>query len=198
MKRNTAELKEKLIQTGVEEIRLHGIDQLSLRTVANACGVTHGTPYRHFQTKENYLRIVLKRISASLAQKLSEGIDPATRAREQLARLGYNLIIFARDNPYFFEALFAKFPFMYMELRDDTILTSDDLTGFNEFKRIVVALRGELTLANHETETLLHFWSFISGLALLVNGPIGRELEPETIQQMINDMLSIYLKGARS
>lgn len=32
MKRNTAELKERLIQTGIKEIEGHGIDQLSLRT----------------------------------------------------------------------------------------------------------------------------------------------------------------------
>mgnify|MGYP000028760776 CR=1 FL=1 len=34
MKRNTAQLKEKLIQTGVEEIKKNGLDQLSLRTIA--------------------------------------------------------------------------------------------------------------------------------------------------------------------
>ena len=42
MKRNTAQLKEQLIQTGIDEIGKHGIEQLSLRTVAKACGVTHG------------------------------------------------------------------------------------------------------------------------------------------------------------
>lgn len=52
MKRNTVELKELLIQTGVEEIKNHGIDQLSLRTVAKTCGVTHGAPYKHFGSKE--------------------------------------------------------------------------------------------------------------------------------------------------
>lgn len=62
MKRNTAELKERLIQTGIKEIEKHGIDQLSLRTVAKSCGVTHGTPYRHFESKENYLEVVLKRL----------------------------------------------------------------------------------------------------------------------------------------
>lgn len=51
MKRNTAELKERLIQTGIKEIEDHGIDQLSLRTVAKSCGVTHGTPYRHFKSR---------------------------------------------------------------------------------------------------------------------------------------------------
>ena len=51
MKRNTAELKEKLIATGVEEIRTRGVDQLSIRTVAQRCGVTHGAPYKHFEIR---------------------------------------------------------------------------------------------------------------------------------------------------
>lgn len=72
MKRNTAELKEKLIQTGVAEIKKHGIDRLSLRTVAKSCGVTHATPYRHFKSKEDYLRVVLKRLSAFLSQEMEK------------------------------------------------------------------------------------------------------------------------------
>ena len=75
MKRNTAELKERLIQTGIKEIEDHGIDQLSLRTVAKSCGVTHGTPYRHFESKENYLKVVLKRLSAFLNQEIQIKID---------------------------------------------------------------------------------------------------------------------------
>ena len=55
MKRNTAELKEKLIATGAEEIRTRGVDQLSIRTVAQRCGVTHGAPYKHFENKDVYL-----------------------------------------------------------------------------------------------------------------------------------------------
>ena len=43
MKRNTAQLKEQLIQTGIDEIEKHGIEQLSLRTVAKICGVTHSS-----------------------------------------------------------------------------------------------------------------------------------------------------------
>ena len=75
MKRNTAQLKEQLIQTGIDEIEKHGIEQLSLRTVAKACGVTHGSPYRHFESKEGYLKVVLARLSLFLNQEINENID---------------------------------------------------------------------------------------------------------------------------
>ena len=188
MKRNTAELKERLIQTGIKEIEDHGIDQLSLRTVAKSCGVTHGTPYRHFESKENYLKVVLKRLSAFLNQEIQKKIDWKAYARNQLAQMGFNFIIFAKDYPYFFEALFIKFPFSL----------DSDLPGFAAFKRIVLELRKEEGFTNSEAETLFHFWSFISGLAVLANSPIGRDLDNKAIQTNIEHMLDVYIKGERS
>ena len=96
MKRNSAQLKEQLIQTGIDEIGKHGIEQLSLRTVAKACGVTHGTPYRHFESKEGYLKVVLGQLSQFLNQEINQSIDATTSAREQLTQLGLNFIIFAK------------------------------------------------------------------------------------------------------
>ena len=198
MKRNTAELKERLIQTGVEEIKKHGIDQLSLRTIAKSCGVTHGTPYRHFESKENYLKVVLKRLSTFLNQEMQQEIDLEASARHQLAKMGFNFITFAKQYPYFFEALFVKFPFKYIRVTQDTISLDSDLPGFEEFKRIVLKLRKEEQFTKSETETLFHFWSFISGLAVLANSPIGYDFDNKAIQTTIEHMLDIYIKGERS
>ena len=51
MKRNTEELKEKLISVGIEEIRTNGIDRMSMRTIAQKCGVTHGAPISILEVK---------------------------------------------------------------------------------------------------------------------------------------------------
>ena len=198
MKRNTAQLKEKLIQTGVEEIKKNGLDQLSLRTIAKNCGVTHGTPYRHFKSKEDYLRVVLTRLSTFLNQVIAQGIDQKVSARDQLAQMGFNLITFTKRYPYFFEALFIKFPFKYMKITQETIVLDSDLPGFDKFKRIVFDLRKEESFTNSEAETLFHFWSFISGLAVLVNSPIGRDLDNQAIHTTINHMLDIYIKGEQT
>ena len=198
MKRNTGQLKEQLIQTGIEEIGKHGIEQLSLRTVAKACGVTHGTPYRHFESKEGYLKVVLARLSLFLNQEINEKIDATASARNQLTQLGLNFIIFAKTYPHFFEALFIKFPFKYMEVTQDTILLESDLPGFDKFKELVLKLRKEEKFNNSEAESLFHFWSFITGLAVLTNSPIGQDLDPQAIQSTIEHMLDIYIKGERS
>lgn len=198
MKRNTAQLKEQLIQTGMEEIRKHGIEQLSLRTVAKACGVTHGSPYRHFESKEGYLRVVLTRLSLFLNQEINQSLDQTASARDQLAQLGVEFIRFAQDYPHYFEALFIKFPFKYMKLTSETILLESDLPGFDRFKAVVLQLRQEEGFSNSEAESLFHFWSFITGLAVLANSPIGQDLDEQAIQETISHMLDIYIKGERS
>ncbi|MCD1277952.1 TetR/AcrR family transcriptional regulator [Streptococcus sinensis] len=198
MKRNTAQLKEDLIQTGIDEIGKHGIEQLSLRTVARACGVTHGSPYRHFKSKEGYLKVVLTQLSLFLNQEINENIDATGSARDQLTQLGLNFIIFAKTYPHFFEALFIKFPFKYMKVEQDTILLECDLPGFDKFKELVLKLRKEENFSNSEAESLFHFWSFITGLAVLTNSPIGQDLDPQAIQSTIEHMLDIYIKGERS
>ena len=49
-------LKNDLIEKGIELVNKNGINQLSLRKVAQACGVSHAAPYSHFSNKEELLQ----------------------------------------------------------------------------------------------------------------------------------------------
>ncbi|EHI73627.1 hypothetical protein STRCR_0740 [Streptococcus criceti HS-6] len=109
--------------------------------------------------------------------------------------MGLNFVLAAQKNPYVFEALFIKYPFKYMEPSGDTILAEKDLPGFDAFKRVVLALREEEGFHNSEAETLFHFWSFISGLAILSKSPIGTDFSQASLRVMIEHMLDIYIKG---
>lgn len=198
MKRNTAELKEKLIQTGMEAIKNQGLEQLSLRTVATACGVTHGSPYKHFGNKDGYLKVVLARLTQLFYEEVTKDLDKSLSARYQLLQMGQAFVLFAQTNPHIFEALFIKFPFKYMEVTPETILTNVDLPGFSHFKVLVVRLIEEEKLMGREIDVLIHLWSFILGLSILSMGQIGESFSPETIQENIEGMLERYIKGGQS
>ena len=43
-------LKNDLIEKGIELVDKYGINQLSLRKVAQACNVSHAAPYSHFSS----------------------------------------------------------------------------------------------------------------------------------------------------
>ena len=198
MKRNTAELRENLIQTGMEAIKNQGLEQLSLRTVATACGVTHGSPYKHFDNKNGYLRVVLARLSQLFYEDVTRDLDECLPARHQLVQMGQAFVRFAQTNPHIFEALFIKFPFKYMEATPETILTNIDLPGFNHFKKLIVRLIEEKKLMGKEIDVLIHLWSFILGLSILSMGQIGESFSPRTIQENIEGMLERYIKGGQS
>ena len=197
MKRNTAELKEKLITTGIEEIRTKGIDQLSMRTVAQKCGVTHGAPYKHFENKDVYLQAVLEHLSEFFLKYMVQGIDSSLNARAQLVLMGCNFVKFAQKETNSFEALFIKFPFNYMELTRDSISVNAHLPGFEHFKSVVLKLKSEMNISGSEAEILVHIWSFITGLAVLVRSPIGDNFNSNTIEETVSTMLDIYVKGAK-
>ena len=198
MKRNTAELRENLIQTGMEAIKNQGLEQLSLRTVATACGVTHGSPYKHFGNKDGYLKVVLARLTQLFYEEVTKDLDKSLSARYQLLQMGQAFVLFAQTNPHIFEALFIKFPFKYMEVTPETILTNVDLPGFSHFKVLVVRLIEEEKLMGREIDVLIHLWSFILGLSILFMGQIGESFSPETIQENIEGMLERYIKGGQS
>ena len=197
MKRNAAELKEKLIATGVEEIRTRGVDQLSIRTVAQRCGVTHGAPYKHFENKDVYLQVVLEHLSEIFLKYLTKGVDSSLDVRGRLVLMGCNFVAFAQKETNSFEALFIKFPFNYMELTRDSISVNAHLPGFEHFKSVVLELKSNMNISGSEVEILVHIWSFITGLAVLVRSSIGDNFNSNTIEETVSTMLDIYVKGAK-
>ena len=48
------QLKQALIEAGIEILNVTTPEQLSLRKVANQCGVSHAAPYKHFKNKQFY------------------------------------------------------------------------------------------------------------------------------------------------
>ena len=197
MKRNTAELRENLIQTGMEAIKNQGLEQLSLRTVATACGVTHGSPYKHFGNKDGYLKVVLARLTQLFYEEVTKDLDKSLSARHQLLQMGQAFVLFAQTNPHIFEALFIKFPFKYMDITPETILTNVDLPGFNHFKKLIVRLIEEKKLMGKEIDVLIHLWSFILGLSILSMGQIGESISQRSIKENIEVKLEQYIKGGQ-
>ena len=198
MKRNTAQLKEKLIETGIEEIKNNGIDAISLRTIAKKCGVTHGTPYRHFESKDGYLELILKHLSVFFSEELMQDVKEEKTAKEAITVMGSNYLHFSSDYPFFFEALFIKYPLTFLNISKTTLSTEYEIPGFIRFKEVVLRLIEEEQLLVRSKDAILHLWSFISGLAILANAQkVSMDLHVD-FEESIISMLTIYIAGGKS
>lgn len=156
-----------------------------------------GAPYKHFENKDVYLQVVLEHLSEIFLKYLTKGVDSSLDVRGQLVLMGCNFVEFAQKETNSFEALFIKFPFNYMELTRDSISVNAHLPGFEHFKSVVLKLQSNMNISGSEAEILVHIWSFITGLAVLVRSPIGDNFNSNTIEETVSTMLDIYVKGAK-
>ena len=57
--RDKGDMKKALIISGITELKLHGMEDFSLRRVASRCGASCAAPYRHFKNKNDLIEAIL-------------------------------------------------------------------------------------------------------------------------------------------
>ncbi len=101
------DLKNALIQAGIEILSKEGMQALSLRNVAKKAGVSHAAPYAHFTDKQALVAAIATEGYKKLYQRLvtaqNSGSDPLAR----LVAVAQAYLQFAMDEPDHFGITFA-------------------------------------------------------------------------------------------
>lgn len=97
------DLREKLIQEGMRELSLYGVHGLSLRHIAQECGVSCAAPYKHFQDKQALLLAVANAFNDKWLRCQTEAVSPVSDrdATTQLRAICRAYLRFLNDNPGF-------------------------------------------------------------------------------------------------
>jgi AcrR family transcriptional regulator len=101
-------LRAELLDTAVEQLRETGADDLSLRALARAVGVSQTAPYRHFSDKGELLAAMATRGY----RQLLAGLRDAERAagdcpKAKLVAVAQAYVKFAAENPQLFKLMFG-------------------------------------------------------------------------------------------
>lgn len=78
------ERRRQLLALGTELFAQHSYDELSMRQIARAAGITHPLLYRYFPTKQSYFRATLEQAAEVLRARTTP--DPSLAPAEQLRR----------------------------------------------------------------------------------------------------------------
>ncbi len=167
-------LREALVEAGVEVVRKGGPEALSLRELARRVGVSHAAAYRHFADRDALVDAVAERAMAGLVARVHERLatvdeqDPVTRARRRLQQIGVGYVDFALAEPGLFRLLFTAYP----EPPEGT-----DPDGDDPYSLLNVALDDLVSVgylaAEDRVGADVTCWSVVHGFSVLsIEGPL--------------------------
>ena len=102
------DLKNALIQAGIEILNTEGIHALTLRKVAQKAGVSHAAPYAHFADKQALIAAISTEGFRLIYEELSAAITPyAGNPARQLVEGACAYAQFAVNEPAHFKITFS-------------------------------------------------------------------------------------------
>lgn len=177
------DLRNALIQAGLELLAEGGVQELDLRKVARRAGVSHAAPYRHFADKQALIAAINEEGFYMLAERIRATLrEVSDEPFEQLLGVALAYVRFAQENPWLMREMFSgitiereTFESLQMASKSVYRLYAEVIRSGQERGKIVdgdsTALAGVL-------------WSVLHGLAMLIienqmrpyaDGPEGTE-----------------------
>lgn len=93
-------LRDALIQAGIHEINTHGVAAFSIRRVADACNVSCAAPYRHFESKRDFIAAIIDHVNDQWAAHQEELVEACGGGlREQIIAICLGYIRFLMEHP---------------------------------------------------------------------------------------------------
>jgi AcrR family transcriptional regulator len=162
-------LKNELLEAGIDLINKEGNDNFSLRKVAALCGVSHAAPYSHFQNKDDLLKEMQTYVTAQFMEALEEIVRTGLYQDESelLIQIGKSYVLFFLHHPQYFPFLFSQ-PCMKIDLS----MNADgegDFPPFRLFRDVAQSALKKMRLPENKIQdAIISMWALVHGLSSIV------------------------------
>ncbi len=177
------DLRNGLIQAGLELLEEGSALELDLRKVARRAGVSHGAPYRHFADKQALLAAIIEEGFRLLAREIREGQQgQPDEPFEQLLGVARAYVHFAQAHPWLMREMFIGLA-IGRENHEGAHRASKEV--YRIYTAVIGRGQEQGKLVAGDLGVLAGvFWSALHGLAILIiekqlssyaDGPEGTE-----------------------
>ena len=109
MAQRAKNMRQLLIEAGIEEINSNGVADFSIRRVAQECGVSCAAPYKHFKDKRDFIAAIIEYVNDQWSERQEEIIRACNGGlRQQIVEVVVGYIRFLMEKPYFRAILMLK------------------------------------------------------------------------------------------
>jgi len=184
-------LRSAIIEESIRIINEEGVDKLSFRKIAVACGVSHAAPYAHFANKEEIVEAIQEHVTGCFSDELVrialqyENIS----AEKAIIEMGKGYVQYFRKHPEYFKFLFSnQLVSAHMDVAVDD---ATDFEAFRVMKRLYLKLNEQIRQQtglekspDEQNREMMKLWSIVHGLAAIAcmknvvyPGDLERDLE---------------------
>ena len=189
------DLRNALIEEGIKMINAGGEEGLSLRKLAEKCGVSMAAPYAHFKSKEDMINAIKEYVTESFSDYLEEAVSavPENDIEKKIITLGNAYVRFFINNPEYFTFLFSRgyihlsLDFNTSSARTDDKAATGNFKPFNILKDLCTVYFDQKKpgISDYEKELeIIRIWASVQGLTSIVfmeNVKWSRRWEDEII-----------------
>ena len=170
------DLRNALIQAGLELLSEGGAAALDLRKVARKSGVSHAAPYRHFADKQALIAAITEEGFHQLAEKIQSALhDAADDSFEQLYATARAYVHFAAENPWLMREMFSG---LTIEREAYLSLHAASKDVFNLYVKVVLQGQERKEIVDGDVGEMAGvLWSVLHGVAMLT---IENQMRPYT------------------
>jgi AcrR family transcriptional regulator len=186
--------RQRLFDAATETLNRRGIHGATTREIARRAGVHEVTLFRHFKSKEQLLRAMLKRGLAAKAAVLNENSGRKGNLREHLEEYGRHYYSHLEKNRGFASALLAG----YLLPKSIQVLIAEVICPVRErlISILADAQKGGVIRSDVHVETALEAFNYVLYARVLLQGTYIPE--NYSTDAYISTVVEVFVRGMKA
>ena len=184
-------LREELIEKGIEVINEEGEEKLSLRKVAKMCGVSNAAPYTYFKKKSDLLYAMSDYIWGILAAELDRTRKKYENQENLLVKLGKTYVMFFCENHRYYHFMISRKNMKIDLFSKFSEIENNNEKAFSILKIEAIKILEKMGVPNQAMQDkIIAMWALVQGLVtiMITNDITYSEIWEEKIEEIIKSV----------
>ncbi|MBS6019503.1 MAG: TetR/AcrR family transcriptional regulator [Leptotrichia wadei] len=184
-------LREELIEKGIEVINEEGEEKLSLRKVAKMCGVSNAAPYTYFKKKSDLLYAMSDYIWGILAIELDRTRKKYENQENLLVKLGKTYVMFFCENHRYYHFMISRKNMKIDLFSKFSEIENNNEKAFSILKIEAIKILEKMGVPNQAMQDkIIAMWALVQGLVtiMIMNDITYSEIWEEKIEEIIKSV----------